>query len=449
MIRKPIIIILIFLVVGCSKWNPESTIIIPSITTEGNIKTPTVTIDQEYRLTPIGVETRTPTPSISVIFPTNSAKPTNAIPNGLSIELKCIDLISDSKDKLGINGKIVVIDEYNRKIEILDIASGVKNNLSQDENMLLMGGDVSPDKTRLLYEEYSVENRKTRIIIADERGNIIKYILKDPNWFSISGWLDNDWIWITTKGDPKNRLLLYNLTTDEKKPISTDFPGIKYADPNYLDWGNSTYSAVVYNPTLSMAIYPNGNPQESTIVLKDILKNEIVSEIPTKGFYNANPQWSPDGEEFLTTIDVSNDGDLQGDEIYVIKKDGKQQRVTNLTSIFKDVSIFFPIWSPDGKKIAFNVILKPINYPTKYSSLNSEESPRLAILDLDTRMVTLFCTPGNSYLSPIWSPDSRNLALSYLTNDPDKGFVYIVDTLKGTATFINNEKLFPVGWLEQ
>lgn len=68
-----------------------------------------------------------------------------------------------------------------------------------------------------------------------------------------------------------------------------------------------------------------------------------IDSIPQRGIFSA-PEWSPDGEELLLTLDNG-----YALDIYAYQRDGTGRRnITNSGSYD-----FHPVWSPDGRYIAF------------------------------------------------------------------------------------------------
>jgi len=92
--------------------------------------------------------------------------------------------------------------------------------------------------------------------------------------------------------------------------------------------------------------------------------------------------------------------------------------------------------SPDGKKIAFWLYLRPSPYVDQ----------QLAVLDLERQQVTNYCIPGSLHLDaarPVWSLDSRYLAVQN-QYELNKGRIILVDTQQEWAVEI--AEIIPIGW---
>ncbi len=121
---------------------------------------------------------------------------------------------------------------------------------------------------------------------------------------------------------------------------------------------------------------------------------------------NRSMNWSPDGSR-IVFVSSRDDVDPSGClfncnfEIYVMDNDGSNQiRLTN--DLYPDN---WPIWSPDGSRIAF----------ISYRDGNAE----IYIMNIDgSRVTRLTNNPANDFW-PVWSPDSSRIAFISDRNHPD------------------------------
>ena len=116
----------------------------------------------------------------------------------------------------------------------------------------------------------------------------------------------------------------------------------------------------------------------------------------------SGPVWSPDGR----TIAFENLRDGNG-EIYVVNADGSGQR--RLTR--NPAHDFAPAWSPDGRRIAF----------VRDRGRGSTHRPEVYVMNADGSRQLRLVRRGRQ---PLWSPDGRRLAF---TRGQGGGSVYVVN----------------------
>ena len=114
-----------------------------------------------------------------------------------------------------------------------------------------------------------------------------------------------------------------------------------------------------------------------------------ITDLHVNGF---DPSVSPDG----TKIAFCSLRDDQYSQIYVVNADGTgQQRLTKITS----GDACGPVWSHDGKKIAFYAFSLP----------NPSRNPAIWVMDPDGKNVKRLTEHA---VSPTWSPDDRQIAFA-------------------------------------
>jgi Tol biopolymer transport system component len=138
-------------------------------------------------------------------------------------------------------------------------------------------------------------------------------------------------------------------------------------------------------------------PKDDLLVI-DVRRNRIERriELPLAGI--TNPSFSPDGRQIVLS-------GLQGglSDLYVVNVDGTGlRRLTN--DKYADLN---PVWSPDGKSIAFVTDRSP---DTDFATLEIDDY-RIALYDLESgQVVDLQGMHRGRNVSPQWSPDGGQIA---------------------------------------
>jgi TolB protein len=137
---------------------------------------------------------------------------------------------------------------------------------------------------------------------------------------------------------------------------------------------------------------------------------------------NTGPSWSPTGDRiaYVGTGD-SLDEHLDDQELYVMDADGGNVR--RLTS--NHDADWSPSWSPDGKQILFarGRRLGEEGSETSLYLMNADGSGERVLLRGPRR------TPPSFLTGPVWSPDGKRIAftrIDYSENDMDVS-VYVMD----------------------
>ena len=106
--------------------------------------------------------------------------------------------------------------------------------------------------------------------------------------------------------------------------------------------------------------------------------------------YSGQPAWSPNGEKIAFTIELPKAPAAQTRdlEIYVVNADGSgQQRLTRSTVRDND-----PVWSPDGRRIAF------------------ESNWQVWVMNADGSGKRRLTRKGAHNFNPAWSPEGKRIA---------------------------------------
>ena len=118
-------------------------------------------------------------------------------------------------------------------------------------------------------------------------------------------------------------------------------------------------------------------------------------------------------------------------EIYVMDSNGNNQ--TRLTN--NDSDDIYPIWSPDGKRIAF------LNTPTGSDSQKRDQA--IYVMDADGTNQTKLTSSNFSIGGLYWSPDSKKIAFSPDTDKSPDGYnwyIYVVNVDGSNLTELANAR---------
>jgi len=308
---------------------------------------------------------------------------------------------------------------------------------------------VSPDGTRLAFTELGDPDDWIRIVTADGQQQSIPQI---ENWFSINQWLDDENLIIDQTSETIHSSVVLNINSGQAQIFTPNYPDIYLFDIPYVplrEWGGYALSPSVYDPMLTRVVYPaNISENWSTLnyVIWDLQSNAMISnlEVNAASVVEHVPVWSPSGNEFIVAYPTREDARnyIPDDELYSINRDGLVTKLTNLSAYFTvGVDIRHYSWSPDGHKVAFWMEPNP-------PAGTHDPQMELAILDLITQQVTLYCIPGDfrdGGWDPIWAQNSQQLLVKSLSAE-GTGQLVILDVAHGIAVRIANDKR-PYGWM--
>ncbi len=224
----------------------------------------------------------------------------------------------------------------------------------------------------------------------------------------------------------------------------------------------------------SPAVSPDGRRVAYTVTRVDLDENRYRSAIwlaaadgstpprqltaGDKG--DGQPAWSPDGTRLAFTRKREAEGDSPSEQtLLVLPVDGPGEGVV---LAHREEAIEHPVWSPDGRSIAFTSRVRDERYEPKeesarpprridrlFTRLNGtgwtiDRPTQVFVVDAEAAAAPRQLTEGNEVAGPLaWSPDSRRLAfVSARQPDPDLNPVDDLWTIDATGT--GDEKPEPV-----
>jgi Tol biopolymer transport system component len=439
-IKVLFLVLYVFILVNCSALDKKLIETPPS-----NTSTPTPTIKLSPTTSVTTEITATAPVQVPSLAPTKSVKDQGALR-----EMNCYKPLFDNTLSIRTNGVIVFSGEFYRSPSyLLNMKSAEKIILDQGTNEKLLGFSVSTNGKWLAYQKINNKKDTSEILVTGSDGKVVKTINWEPSWRKIAGWLDDQRLLISkNRGNYKiDSIIMLNPFTHQQLEIPPDYPNMwdVWVENNF-NWGSFNKSGTIYNRAITRVIYPISGEQKSGIVLWNLKEQkEVISLYDGFGY---QPKWRPNEDGFI--INLSGDASWN-EEFFYIDETGEINQVTNLNKSGESATIGFFNWSPDGNSIAFWLNLDQVgDYPDIYPNSPAGYPNRLAILDLINKKVVDTCVPGDLSLSfPIWSPDGKYIVIDdyYGPDFPFKGRVFLTDTIKGIAIKIA-ENVTPIGWMQ-
>lgn len=336
---------------------------------------------------------------------------------------------------------------YESKIYLLDLIKGIKVLLLDEYNLtdFWQGGyAVSPDRKWFAYRVTLNDRQNDKLNLVSSVDQEIISLQWDNSWGKIISWLDKEQLILLPtpqKIDEYGSIILMNPFVGEIKKVAPTFP-------NGINFNVQLIPLAYYNPALTRVIYISGQ----YFFLENLQTQQNIWQRSGANF-TVKPSWSPDGTHFAMVITTKDsEKNVIHNDLYLVNSDGQEIQLTDIGLAYpsyKEVYVESFEWSPDGQKIAFQLFL---------SGNGQEIGPNLAIVDLATKAVDIYCINiSRDDGRIIWSPNSDQLIITSNVefvdksgSDPDK----TKDQKKVVLIDIVNEKIsqiaeneIPIGWI--
>jgi Tol biopolymer transport system component len=228
---------------------------------------------------------------------------------------------------------------------------------------------------------------------------------------------------------------IFDLETNQEKIVLPDFYKTKY--PSFSPDGEKILFAAWRAEATHCGIY-----------LLDWVKRELKT-IGNEFYDNNFPSFSPDGTKIVYTSwrsDTNNDGRISFHDntaiyLYDLKEENEYQIVPD---VFDNL---FPVFSPDGRYIAYVSYHRDTNRDGKIDSL---DNPGIYLYDLGTRREKLVVSDEHYNKFPIFTFDSKGLV--YIGSwrgkkDEERNFfenkgIYLIETTSKNEQQIVSDKYY-------
>jgi Tol biopolymer transport system component len=155
----------------------------------------------------------------------------------------------------------------------------------------------------------------------------------------------------------------------------------------------------VYNPVISKIAYISRDEKNKSQIFTINPDGNEISQL-TKTGENFSPVWSPNGKKIA--FSSSRNGKW---EIFVMNNDGSNQiRLADGGGV--------PVWSPDGSKIAFIS-----------NRDNSENEFDLYVMNSDGTGQKRVTHSSGMYEGYSWSPDGQKIVFASIRPPPEVGYI--------------------------
>lgn len=332
---------------------------------------------------------------------------------------------------------------HSKTLYLYDINKQDRLEVSLIEADAAIGYYVSPDGKWLAYQD----GANTNTYVESTQNFIEKGTHKQIKWGNyphlLTGWVSNDRLMISRKPSPTTFLstvILNPFSGELHEYFLEDYPNYKYFKANGIGAFMFGHSNLMPDPDLTRIVYPEVIDDQAYITLWDIEKKVAIGKL--KGFYEDiynDPLWASDGSDFL----ILNLGSTYNLEWFQVSKNGLVEQITDFNNILDSLPHFSSASrSRNGDYFTFRIeYMLDDKTSAKYLVLNLRSNPSKGIC------INSIPMRGSEFHSPVWSPDSRYLAISN-TKDNTVGDLILVDMLSAKAYLVGKD-VYAIGWIQK
>lgn len=289
---------------------------------------------------------------------------------------------------------------------------------------------------RYLRKQYwpEVADRKEPIEIA----NRLTFHDKVPNYLNVSPSIspNGDVIaFISDRRGTQNIYLMSALDGHLIKPLIKGELSESFEELHWLRPGMS------FSPDGKKVVFAAKAGSRDAIYTVEVKNGKTKKyDLDLDGAFTAT--WSPDGQNIAFVGNKNNQSD-----IFVLNL--KNKRVVQLTNdVFTDDN---PSWSPDGRRIAFvsdrKNSLKVSDIPADFKMSNFDYERRdVYIIDADTKNIRRITDTPYEASTPIFSPDGKKLAYVSDANGISNVYLYNLETGDNYAITNVISGIFQINW---